>query len=385
MTKLAIGVTIDPASSGPEKARFIYVYDPNVASPPYLDNDKGDITLPVGKVAVTIQYRLVQSEVTLANNKTYALSLPSGALQVKGPVTGTWPQQFSHPAQSGEPGKPPSMVVVIDRNDDTGLYKYSLGIVFTPRDGTATTKVDDPKIKNGGDIRGPGGLWSPRQILVTVLAFLLGFVIGWFVRNAWPTNLMTRSPHASSVLAGDCEDASAKAKPLHIEVAVSAKNVWPTDGAWFTYSYLKSATPIEKKYLDDAGGNITLPEDSTPVRIWFHLKPERVMLGNTTYALSFATGALPKDVLHIHEENSPGSWPGTFEEPVIAQGGQNISVLACNPDKKNHDYTLAIKATSQNGISTVLRHDPKIRNGGGQKLKATSNHAEPNLPVARSG
>jgi hypothetical protein len=222
------------------------------------------------------------------------------------------------------------------------------------------------------------------------LAFLVGLAFGWLLRSAWPANHMTQSTDTSNVPAEDCEDASAKAKPLHVVVEVSAKKVWPTDGAKFTYSYLTSPPPTEK-YLDDADGNITRPEvptpptDPIPVCISFHLKPDPVTLGNTTYALSFATGGNPTEVLDIREETSPGPWPGTFEEPVIALDGQKISVLARNSDKKSNDYALTIKATPPKGHFIILQHDPKIRNGGGQKLEATGSHAGPNLPVARSG
>ena len=177
MSKLAIAVTIDPASTRPETAQFIYSYDPAHASPPYLKNAKGDITLPANKVAVEVQFRLLQEEVRLANNQTYVLGLPPQALEIAGPVPGQWPPQFNAPIQSGKPGKPASVVVVIDRNDDTKSYKYSLGVVFTPQAGLAVTKVDDPKIRNGGDTRGfDSWLWPAILVGMAICA-----VIGWHI------------------------------------------------------------------------------------------------------------------------------------------------------------------------------------------------------------
>jgi hypothetical protein len=177
MSKLSIGVTIDPASIRPENAQFIYSYDLAQPSPPYLKNPQGDITLPGDKVAVEIAFRMLQEDVRLANNQTYALSLPPKALEIAGPVPGKWPQQFDAPVQTGKPGKPPTAVAVIDRNDDTTTYKYSLGVVFTPRAGLAVTKVDDPKIRNGGDTREfDSRLWPAILVGIAICA-----VIGWYI------------------------------------------------------------------------------------------------------------------------------------------------------------------------------------------------------------
>ena len=176
MTQLAITVKVGPGTS-PANSTFIYT-----STSPCLRNDKGSVTLPADKVPATIRFQLGQSSVVIGG-AAFKLSFPANALDIKD-KSGNWPPAFSQPKLSGPPGQPHDTVEVVDQNQDADDYKYALEVNFTPAGGVAPIPVaDDPRIKNGGDTRGPGSFWTPRLLLTTLGAFLVGFALGWMMRG----------------------------------------------------------------------------------------------------------------------------------------------------------------------------------------------------------
>lgn len=179
MTALTIAVDIRP---GTDPANSTFVYSKDGATWPYLRNNRGDILLPANKDSVTIRFRLKRTTLTIGGI-TYKLGLPTGALDIKD-KNGQWPPVFTTPKLSGPPGQPHDTVEVIDNNQDDGDYKYALTVEFTPGGGGDPIAVpDDPRIKNGGEVRFPGPFWTPKVQLVTFAAFVLGFVVGWSLRG----------------------------------------------------------------------------------------------------------------------------------------------------------------------------------------------------------
>jgi hypothetical protein len=179
MTELAIAVTIRPGST-PATSTFAYANDGNTL--PYLQNVKGDILLPGNKVPVTIRFRLKQTGINVGG-KAYKLSLPADSLDIRDSA-GKWPPVFDPPKLGGPPGQFDS-VEVTDRNDDSNMYKYSFKVDFTPAGpGPVITVPDDPKIRNGGETRGPGPDWTIKQLVFVALVFLIGFALGYWLRGA---------------------------------------------------------------------------------------------------------------------------------------------------------------------------------------------------------
>lgn len=358
MTKLAIGVNIDETSLRPETARFIYVADPEEPSPPWLKNPDGDVALPAGKQPVTIQFRLLQQQVTLANNQTYALSLPSASLQIDGPVPGKWPLQFNAPAQSGKPGQPHTVVVVTDKNSDTTTYKYSLAVLFTPQVGAAVERVDDPKIRNGGDTRFIERWMWP--VLVVVLALIA--LIAWRLATAG-----TEQP------ATDPSAAPPPPRPrseLTIMVQLTPKGRKPEDGLFFSF-LPKDFTETTASYLDDAAGNITIPpNDSTELAITYRLTASRIKIGNRWYGVGFKlAGAGGGPVPHpftVVASSGPVP-PHLFDKiPVVSGHGgtyRDAAVIVTCRDREEHEYRLTV-GIEVAGLIHDVEHDPKIRNGG---------------------
>lgn len=353
MTKLAIGVNIDETSLRPETARFIYVADPEEPSPPWLKSPGGDVALPAGKQPVTIQFRLLQQQVTLANNQTYALSLPSASLQIDGPVPGKWPLQFNAPAQSGKPGQPHTVVVVTDKNSDTTTYKYSLAVLFTPQVGAAVERVDDPKIRNGGDTRFIERWMWP--VLVVVLALIA--LIAWRLATAG-----TEQP------ATDPSAAPPPPRPrseLTIMVELTPKGRKPEDGLFFSF-LPKDFTETTASYLDDAAGNITIPpRDCTELAITYRLAENHVRIDGKRHEVSFKlagdeTGPAPHP-FSASDAAGPAS-PDLFDTTGGMPGQDALVSVKCR-DGKEYDYELIVGLHDKDRILNT-RHDPKIRNGG---------------------
>lgn len=180
MTELAIAVSIRPGTT-PATSTFLYAYDGTTS--PYLQNPQGDIGLPANKVPVTIRFRLKDTGITVGG-KAYKLSLPVDCLEISD-ANGKWPLVFDPPKLGGPPGQPHDSVEVMDRNDDTEVYKYALKVSFTPAGpGPVITVPDDPRIRNGGETRGPDPDWTIKRIVFVALVFLIGFALGYWLRGS---------------------------------------------------------------------------------------------------------------------------------------------------------------------------------------------------------
>ena len=356
MSKLAIGVRIDESSLRPETARFIYEHDPQEPSQPWLKNSKGDVALPATKAPVAIQFRLLQEFVTLADQKVYALSLPTGALQIEGPVPGKWPTEFNTPVQSGKPGKPHDTVVVIDKNSDVADYKYAFGVLFTPHAGPVVKRIDDPRIRNGGDTRfAERWLW-PVLVLVLVLIAL----VAWRVAAS----------HSDPVAKGhDAQPLPAPraTKVLDLAVTLTPKGRTPLDGLFFSF-LPKDFSAAAARYLDDAAGNITIPADDPDIiAITFHI-PEEIIIGGVTHRLGFnlpppSPGKPPRHPFSL----SRPPMQGVFEIKPVEAGSDNrylsAGIEVQRRDQKNYNFQLAV-GVEDKGTTNVVEHDPRIRNGG---------------------
>lgn len=149
MSQLVIGVTIkhDPDASPPFE--FTYCYHSDSTVPDYLDDSRGNITLPK-QGAVTIQFRLMTRTLTLQGT-TYDVGLPERVSIEIAPANGP----FDAPAASGGTATlPHHTVTFMARNSNSRAYKYTLRTVLIPRKGQADStprEVEhDPRIKNGG-------------------------------------------------------------------------------------------------------------------------------------------------------------------------------------------------------------------------------------------
>lgn len=358
MTKLAIGVSIDETSLRPETARFIYNPDPAEPSPPWLKNAQGDMTLPNNKQAVTIQFRLLQEQVTLGNNQTYVLSLPPAALQINGPNPGTWPPQFNTPTQSGKPGAPHTVVAVTDKNSDTKSYKYALSVLFTPQNGAAVKRTDDPKIRNGGDTRILGRWMWP--VLIVGLALIA--LIVWRLAAAGPGQ-PTAKPSAPP-------PAPPVRTELTIKVSLNPKGGALSHGLFFSFIPQNFGTNTAS-YVDDAAGNITIPpNDNTEIAVTFHLADDKILIGGKQRDVGFKlAGTAGNPAPHpFSARHSSGTAPSTiFEKKPVDSGQDNkyrdAVVIVLKRDHEDYDYELNV-GVNIDGVIYNAAHDPRIRNGG---------------------
>lgn len=128
--------------------------------------------------------------------------------------------------------------------------------------------------------------------------------------------------------------------------------------------------------LDDADGNITLPDNGRAVLIRFHLLTTQVEWHDGPHRgvgkLSFQVkpGADAWETFWVRPRNADnaqrrhGQFPSCTLGTAQAGGSRVITVEASNTEKGDFDYCLAVGIDMGKDGYLSLRHDPRIKNGG---------------------
>src|SRR5690606_7294357 len=124
-------------------------------------------------------------------------------------------------------------------------------------------------------------------------------------------------------------------------------------------------------YLDDAAGNISIPErEPAGLAITFHLEASEIQIGGQRHRVGFklAEGLEPKAPHPFSVRPTSGPLdPRIFELSEVVPGPDNAFgaalVTVTERDKREYDYDLLV-GLQVDGRIVNMAHDPKIRNGG---------------------
>lgn len=136
----------------------------------------------------------------------------------------------------------------------------------------------------------------------------------------------------------------------------------PTAASPFKFTYRYHDDSTAPNYLDNRGGNITLPKQGA-VTIQFRLATRTLTLNGITYNVG-----LPEKTSVLI---APGNGP--FDAPAASGGtptlpNHTVTFMARNTDTKSYKYTFRTVLIPQQGQHDPnppkVEHDPRIKNGG---------------------
>ncbi len=364
MNQLDVNVIV--SGTAPNDLAFAYqAADPSQPTAKYLDPKSGDITVPKGvtnlRIAFHLKPRLLDASFDLGQ------SAGKKALTIWSVEPGKSTKMTPDPPDFGPVGvstsSPPMSVSVIDRNQLPGPVDYEYQLVVGVRVNGVIHPVStpDPKIRNGSD-RIAVSPWIVAGITVLVLAGLFALYVWNRNRSASdPGGEMGGTPTTSMPVGatepGSLRDREDGGLRNTIQVKINYQKNDDQEKE-FTYSRTDAGdSPVEL----DLRGNITVPPQSGPVAITFHIHEASRGLAFAQVPFGIYTSASGGKGEKPGEEflgPFPGEdWPKSFT--IIDRN----TLPSCSDPCAYAVYFYKLNFT-RDGQPDLSTPDPKIRNGG---------------------